>query len=678
MPGSITGEQSKKLVADLMERRDYFEKALAPRFREMVTDHRLYLGHREDRRLPHEKWRSMSWLGDPARLTDTEVQAQAEILTSMDPPITVEGVDPGDEARARAYERAGDYWLRQQKWTYTLEMVLRGLSIQGWKVLKTGFREIRHQQIKRPTKAQLIQFDTQLNEALKTGLVSNPPGPSIADQGPEAMGQWQDWHEANSAVYPMLPALPMPGPVDTIEYRGPYLFRPSEFSLLFDPYIENWSEQPLVMQRIVKPRKWGEEQVKAGKFDEKAFAEGKNTDEGKRLTQYEVEIAAQYGLTCNEQDPFYKEADEYYECWRIGDADPYLVILNRKTAVNVSTANPFWHQRLPYIAVRNVPLEGRAFGLSSYNQLRKSFHDRLTFRDLLFDGLILSVLPVFLKSRNLGLSEAQRFLQPGAILEVNDPNGLKPGWTSMAGFAELMRVGEMLMADQNTQLGTWENVQGQSATVGRVSATESQSRLQQALVKQKKKAERYEDELSGIWPQMFYNAYQHYSEPEFAGLMAKIVGKDEDDPFAEVTRETFAEDIAQDVRFRGAASKINKELMAQQLKDFLVTVSQIQSASGIPTQLMTPVEAREVMRRLYETLVQKGSAAVFTAEGDAAAQQLLEAHQQQAANAPLAAQNQGIQLQTQQQQMMNPQPQIDPATGQPVQQAPQEEQIAAQ
>ena len=48
MPEGV--KDPEKLVKDLVEIQDHWLQALAPRFREMVGDHKLYLGHREDRR----------------------------------------------------------------------------------------------------------------------------------------------------------------------------------------------------------------------------------------------------------------------------------------------------------------------------------------------------------------------------------------------------------------------------------------------------------------------------------------------------------------------------------------------------------------------------------------------------------------------------------------------------
>ena len=651
MPEGV--KDPEKLVKDLVEIQDHWLQALAPRFREMVGDHKLYLGHREDRRQAHEKWRSWSWLGDPYSLTTTETDAWLEILGGEPP--ACEGVGTEDEWKARGVERMSDYILRGNKWPYVLEMLARNLSIQGWKVIKTGWREIKFSPMRRPTKDELVSFDSAVNEALKTGNITSPPDPTSQPE------EFQGWMDSTKQVFPGFPDAPGIQQGDTVSYRGPWLYRPSEFELRFDPYVEDWTEHEIFFQRVVKPRKWGEDQVKAGKFDSAAFKRASRSGpEDTRLSQYDRQIAQQIGLTMDDQDPIYKDSDEYWEVWRPYNQEaPYLVILNRTEIVNTSTANPFWHRQLPYVCVKNIPLERRAFGLGSYSQLRRTFQDRLTFRDLMLDGLLLSVMPIFLKNRNMGMTEMQRSLTPGMILDVNDVNNsFKRGWESMAGFSELMQVGAMFLGDQTTLTATGENVKGQPAQVGRVSATESQARLTQALGRHKKKAERLEVELSAILPQCLYNAYQFLPEddPTLMAIRAAMVGEDEVDPLKapEFTRETFAETFALNMKFRGATTKLNKELMAQQLQGLLATASQIQSAAGMPVQIMTPEEARNLLRRVYETMANKGAEQVFTPAGDAAVAAASQAHTIAAQTAPVAAQTQNVQTQAALQAAQNP------------------------
>lgn len=646
------------LVKELIELYDFWLQALSPRFNEMVSDHKLYLGHRDDKRKAHEKWRSFSWLGDPYRLTTIETNAWLEITNSLDEWLQAEGVSTEDEWKAKGFIRYGDYFLRANKWTGKQEALYRHLSVRGWQPIKTGWREIKCKTVQRPDIQQRRQFDQDITAALKGGYISEPP----RSEDPDA---WAGWYEDNSAIYPHTPKPLAPLEVETVAYRGPWLYYPSPFALVFDPYLEDLTESRIFFQRVVKPRSFAKEKIESGEFDEAAVKEaGSGTDE-KRLSRWDADLAVKIGLTANENDPMYKRgADEYIEVWRPHSPEPYLVIMNRKTIVNRKRDNPFWHRQLPFHFIRNLPVSGHPFGLSSYHQLRKSFQDRLTFRDLMLDGLLLAVLPMFLKARGMGMTEKMREMSPGAIWDVPDVNGFKVGWQGSPGFGELMQTAQALLGDQQSLSNTGENVAGQAATVGRVSATESTSRLQQALVPHKKKAERLEEEESAMLPQLFYNAYQYLpnDDPLAVQLRASIVGEDEQDPLADpaFTRQNFAESLAINIKFRGATTKLNKELQAQQLKDFLATFSQVQSTAGVPVSLATPTELRSLSKRIYETYGMKGMPQVFTTEGDQAVAQATQAYVLQAQTAPLTVQSQLIQIQQQLQQLMNPQPQPQP------------------
>lgn len=673
MPSEVgySGEMDHDaLIRLLIDVHDHWRQQLSTRFQEMASDTKLYLGYREDRRQAHEKWRSWSWLGDPFQQTETEANAWLEIMNSTDPSFAVEGVGVEDEWKARAIEREVDYILRGNKWIGLQASTYRVVSYQGMRVLKPGWKEIKYAPMRRPSKEELIKWDEALNEALKTGKVTSPPDPKSEPE------EFQGWMQATQEIVPGFPDVPIPQPSEQIQYRGPWFTPVSNFDLVYDPFTENWPDHEIVFQRIVKPREWGEQQVKEGKFDGEQFKKAaRKGPEDNRLSQWDRQISSQIGLVQDDNDPRWKNSDEYLEVWRPQDQKaPHLVILNRSAIVNTSTVHPYWHRQLPYICIKNNPQPGHAIGIGSYAQLRRTFHDRLTFRDLLLDGLLLSVMPIFLKSRNMGMSEMQRFMQPGMILEVNDPNGFKPGWQGMPGFSELLRVGQELMNDQNTILSTGDNVRGQTSTVGRVSATESQQRLTQALVRHKQKAQRLEEEETPLLSQALELVYQFLPEddPQMLAIRQAIVGEDERlaTVAPEFTRETFAEKLAQNVRFRGATSKLNKELAAQQLKDIISMASQLQGAAGIPTPVMSPQEVRNALRRVFDLTAQKGINEVFTAEGDAAVAQMLQAHMIQAQTAPKAAQLQDMNVQAQMQQLMNPQPQIDPATGQPIQAQP--------
>ncbi len=644
-------ESPEQLVKDCIERRDFYFDALSAKFfKQMADDHKLWLGHREDRRKPNEKWRSWSQLGDPYRLTRIESDAWLEIMSSLDPPLQCEGRGGEDEAMARAFERFGEYMLTANRWTSSQEMLFRNLSIRGWQPMKTGWREIKYSPIARPSDEQRRQFDDQLNEAMKTGMVTEPPKTKDNPQ------EWQEWYDANRETYPYTPQNPSvpplpememlaPRPKDTVIYRGPWYDYPSPFTLTFDPFCEDRDEMDFICQRFTKVHSWTEERIEKGEFDPQAVKDAGTAAENSRLTEWDRQIAEKIGLSFNENDPGRKNVDEFFEVWRpLAKRNQYLVIMNRSRIVNRNTDHPFWHRGNPYHFILNVPVTGHPIGLGSYQQLRRTFEDRALFRDMLLNTVVLHGLGVYLKRRGMGLTDMQRMLTPGMIVDVADPEGFRSALGPMTGFAELMQIGQLLLGDQQSLSSTGENVAGATATVGRVSATEATARLTQALVPHKKKAERLEEEESGTLYQMYYNAYQKYPA-DLSELRQQIVGGDQQDPFAnpQFTRETFAEVLRYNIRFRGATTKLNKELLAQQLKDFLATIAQIQSTAGIQLAVFTPGELRNIARRIFETFGQKGQEQIITVEGDQAVAEMVKAHLIAAQTAPIAAQTGRVQ-----------------------------------
>ena len=657
MPTSlgVLGDKSSdhdKIVSDIVEWESHSFRQLTTTFNNMARFHKLWLGDRKDHRLKHEKWRSLSWLGEPFALEETKTSALLEISNAIDPPWQAEGVGREDEAKARGFERTLDYVFRGNRWPYIQEQLYRTMGIQGWSTIKTGWRETVWTTTQRPGPEQRRAFDLAVNEAMKQGLPS-PPDPESQRE------EFDRWMESAQRLNPNIPTL-APGPVETITYRGPDFQRPSEFDLRFDPFTEDWSKQKRLIHRILMPLSEIEKRVKQGIYDEGQVTQAKSGAGEKGISQWDQEIATAIGLQYDPEDPMYKDHHELWEDWEPGGKYPYKVIMNRKAVINTRPdIYPYWHRQLPYLCLRNIPMGRRAIGMSDYAQLEKTFRDRLTFRDLLLDALVLSVMPVFLKSRSLGLPDAMRSIFPGLILEVNDVNGWRTGWEAPKGFAELLKIGEVLRGDEEDFLAMWGNVRGQQAPFGRVSATESSSRVNQALVRQKQAVIRLEEEHNPLIPQSLMNIYQKWPEDdaELTWLKQRIAGDDQVDPFEGMTRDVFVEALGMDIKFRGATRTLDKALQAQQLSDFLTRATSIQVAPGV--MALVPSEIREMLRRITETLGQKGLDQIITPKGD----QLQDrAYELTKANVEI----QLIQAQQTIQQMLNPPPQVDPNTGQPI------------
>ena len=611
----LTKDDEKKLVKEVEERFLYFDKALETSKRNMSRWWRLYLGERKDPRKQNEAWRSNTWLGDPFHQTETEASVLLSILNTVDPSISAEGVGQEDEWKARAFTRSMDYFLRSNKWSAGQESILRRCSIQGWTVIETRWREIKYEIVMRADKQTRIAYDQAVNAAMMSGL-PQPPDPTSDPQG------HQMWIEQAAAGNPSLPQMAQamaPGPQEVVQYRGPWYQRNSDFDYYFDPNVEDWSQHEMFIKRVVKPWKWITENPDFDQAKVKACRGSAPGDAG-RVSKWEKEINDKIGLSFTENDPLWKDAGELLEVWRVHDkSGPYLCLLNRTGFVNKRKTHPYWYPGLPFDPIRNYPIDGRAMGMSSYQQLEKAFADRLKFRDLLLDGLVLAVLPVFLRSRNLGMPDAQKSLSPGQILDVNDVSGWKKGWESMPGFAELVNITQIILADQNLMLSTGENVRGTQATVGRVSATEAQSRLTQALVRHAQRAIRIEEEFNPIIPKGLNLVAQKWpaSDEGLSQLRKRMIGADEKDPWDEkdLTRDTFSEAISMDIKFRGASRTQDRQLQAEQLKGLLQFGSSIMVAPGIPA--MTGIEIRNGLRKIVETLGVKGSALLISQEGDA-------------------------------------------------------------
>jgi hypothetical protein len=612
-PVPLSDQDETKLVKELEERFLYFEEALKTIRQNMSRWWRLYLGERKDNRKQNEQWRSNTWLGDPFHQTQTGVAVLLSILNAIDPSISAEGVGAEDLWKGEAFTRAMDYFLRMNRWSYSQEMLLTKASIQGWTVVETRWREIKFNMMMRPDRNTRVQYDETVNGLLKSGVPS-PPNPQ---QDPQGYQMWIEQAAVGAPSLPQLAAAMAPAEQEIIQYRGPWFARNSDFDYYFDPNTEDWTRHELFIKRVVKPWNWIE---KNPDFDQaKVKACHRGAGDTNRVSTWEKEINAKAGLSYNENDPLWKDAGEILECWRIFDERPYACVLNRTKIVNRSMAHPYWHRQLPHNPIRNTPFEGRAFGLSDYAQLEKAFYDRLKLRDLLLDGLVLSVLPVFMKSRTLGLPDVQKSLSPGLVLDVNDVNGWKKAWESMPGFAELVQITQIILSDQNLMLATGENVRGQQATIGRVSATEAQSRLTQALVRWAQKAIRIEEEFNPIIPQALALVYQKWpaSDPRMMELRKRMIGADQQDPWMDkdLSRDTFAEAINMNIKFRGASRTQDRQLQAQQLKDFIQLGASIQVAPGIPALLGS--EVRAGLRKIIQITGVKGAAEIVSEAGDA-------------------------------------------------------------
>ncbi len=691
------GEQDHdNLRSEVIELFEFHVEQLTPQYNRQVKHQKMYLADRPDRRLRHEKWRSWTWVPWPYVTTEAKVAAQLEAMNSSDPPVECRGVGQEDQAFGRKVEAYASYTLECNRWITLQEMLFRECSIQGTTVLKPIHRNRTRTVTVRPAAEQQQAFDAAIESAIGAGLPS-PPDPVSAPE------EFDVWRETVNRQFAM--ALPVGGGIperptlqrrEVIEYRGPWFEWPSLWDLYFDPQVYDPQDQPQIVHRVVKTRDWLKSKTgpEPGKpYDPKQVEQALGSMEGNRFNKWDQEISGQLGIPRSDSDPLYRDGVELLEVWRPNTPYPYQVWLNRQALINKRPdVHPFWHGMSPFVFFRNVPFARRALGISEFSQAEKLFHDTNKYRDLWLDALTLSILPVLIKMKNLGLTDIQQFLQPGAVLSATNPQGInRLGLDFSTGLAQGLRADQLLKADVDEAFATPPSVRGANATIGRVSATEHQARLQQALERTKQGVLRKEDEANALWAFACYISYQFGPEQ----ILVRIGGEDTPgSPFQSFPREdllrvmhralpgeagapdTFLETLRSDVVFRGATRALNRELNVQQLQGFLQIASQLQIAPGYSA--LFPEETRALLERIFRQLNQQGVVEVINPARTA---ELKAAFQAQTMVTQGNVQLQLAQIQRQLSMILNPPPPAPPQ-GQPGEQpqggepAPPQEQPA--
>lgn len=624
MPEGVGYEGDKghdRLVKDIEEQFRHLEQVLKDPYENMVRWWRLYLAQQDDPRTDEEKeWRSNVFVPYPYSVVETEAAAHAEILNSTDPLVQAEGVGDEDEGPAKTLERLLDYQLRMNRWRRKLFMFLRECGIQGVVPFKTYWVEKSMPIVLFPTKVEWEDFNKALLDALKLGA---PPPPDLATE-PKNFEAWR--RMVNTAKKTSIPEPPYGGRQRFVQYRGPWHQRISLFDLFFDPHIEDIQDQPIVIHRMILPLRWLLERTGPGedkKFDPGQVAAALSGWGGERHAEQDRSINDFINLSDTAfQDPIYEKGVELWEVFRPTSPECHLIILNRKTIINKNpTAMPFWHGQIPITFLRRSQIPGRALGISAIQQPEKLFYELQALRNLRVDAVTLATLPVLARLREMGMSDKQRKIRPGAVFESSRPDAWQQ-LTKIQVAPEIFREIPDIKNDIDEANATGGNVRGNQATIGRVSATESQGRLTQALTRMKHNAIAYEEDLQSAVEQSSMLWYQFAKED----LRVNVGGKGGN---VTVKKAELMEALAYNMRFRGATRAVGKDMLVQQLNQF---------GKDFAT-FMSPTELRALMDRIYETMGMKGKDAVLTPETTKLLQTAFEAETQaRIAQAQMAAQ----------------------------------------
>jgi hypothetical protein len=406
------------------------------------------------------------------------------------------------------------------------------------------------------------------------------------------------------------------------QFWGPTLERIPYWQFYLDPLIQEMQDQPVIIHEMYKPRDWllsltGPEDSKP--YDPERVAQAIDSGLSDKISNEQSDLVNALGIPSGVgQNPQFNRPVKIWEVWRLNSEFPFTVILNETHCINKDyRTNPFEHGQAPFGMVRNILVPGMALGMSDITPVAAMLDEQDTLRSLRLDKVTLHTLPVFQKLRGLGIPDMMKKLTPGMIVDVDRMGGIAPlitGDINPSAYSEIDHTG----LDVDRSFGIGDNVRGATASVGRVSATESSNRLTQALTRVKLGAAQQEDDFNpivGQWLAMWAQYGTVQNRPTVGGY----------DPLADLDREKLMTAIAQDYQFRGATQALSRELQAQQLMMFNKTFA----------AYMIPAEIRSLMKEVGLAMGLHSISKIVSPTGD----QVKTAEYQAAMQAQAAQQN---------------------------------------
>jgi hypothetical protein len=581
----------RKAAKEVEEYFDYYKGALTDNFKR-ITDHwKLYMRSAKDKRKKHEKWRALVAVPYPYSGTETTVAALQELIHSQSPAIMPESIGMGDEPTAQKMERYWDYIQRRMRLTQETDLFFREMVVQGYAIRKNVWVRKERQIMVLESEDQAREFDERMQEAIEvTG--QQPPEPEMFGTPADFQRAFEEYrfHVIKEAKIP-LPPIPAPGPTKVLHYAGPGMKRTSVYNFFFDP-LSQITEQPTIERSIV-PMEWVMD--RAGKEDNRAFdgeavqAAMMEAGEERRLDEWQSELADIYGVNSGESEsPRYRKAVELLEFYNPADKKmPYRMIMNRKMMINKTPHIPFQHGDHPYTILTNIELPWTSVGMSDLYQPGPLYKEMNTLRGLRLDAVALSVLPVFAKMKEAGLTELARRFSPGLILDTARGPGSIGQVTSVEVPSEAFKEIYEIKDDIDTTNATQPMVRGQTGPTN-ITATHAERAVQSAATRTTQRVLRIEGELSRFVDQSLSLMHQFMSEDD----KIRVGGKDKIDPFLTFQKKDFLHALHMEYAFRSARTTVNKELVVQQMKDLLATYTDLQIPGFKPEVLAKRIQAK--------------------------------------------------------------------------------------
>jgi len=589
--GGYKDPKHAEALQDIIQWERWTRDSLSEPYREMLEHWRLYLSKRKDHRKTWEKtWRALTLQPYPFLIVEGNAYAVSDILNSADPLVQAEGIGDEDVSIARKVERLMDLTLRMNQWRLRTENIVREFTIQGTAAIKVTWRhDVSKVSDSTPDSERAFESTRQAFADLGVDLPDDP------DEYEKVRGQ------AQGDLQVELPQHPARMYKEVTTFRGPSFDRVSMFDLRFDPLVEKWSDQRRIIQRIVKTKKWVLDHTGEGaefpfdpeqvKYSIDAGISDGNSQGG--FNEWQLEVANMLGLgqvaTGYPNRMGERELVEIFEVWDQDDDEaPYKVVLNRHGIINKDPGgSPYGHGECPVSLLRNIPVPGSALGMSSLKAPKSLFYELWTLRDLRVDAVTLATLPAMEKLNELGIPDATKALTPGGTVSVPRLGVLKK--MDVGGpHPDIWReISEIKYEIDDVTVNA--NVRGTPATVGRVSASESERRFSNALTKIKAAAVRFEEEIHVPLRQAMYLWYQNGDDE----TLLRATSGDEIQRYGQsISREELSQALDMDFNFRGPSRIVNRDMLVQQLLQWFGTFG----------AMLKPSKQLSFARQTYEVM----------------------------------------------------------------------------
>lgn len=607
-------------------------------YREMVYHESLALGQRRDPRKKHEMWRSNLHIPYAASAIETAVSAELDIMLATSPWIQAEGIGDEDQQGARAIERLLQHTLTVNAWPTNLGAALQNKRVRGTHIWKVTNRPRYSRVWIDVSQSDMDDWQKRVQELSQMSGIPAPdpsnPDESFPGENKMLFEAWRDMVSKAGLGY--VPDQPTTGWKNVVQRTAPDISAQSPYEVLMDPRVYDVQDQPFIIQRTKKTARWVMDRVDNGDgrgiFHKAQVERGISGTADATIATWDQQTGEMLGIqgytsrlweNYNADD----QPVEILECWRRNDEFPYVVILNRTTIINLRPEQmPYKHGMYPYVMLRNKPRPDMAFGTSDLKQTSSMYEHIDKMYNLHMDALLLSVIPVWLATKNAGLpADMGGAFSPGKVWSVSMLDAIKPLMKDHP-HPDMWRIIADLKGNIDETQSTTAPVRGGAVTLNRVSATQSERAFSQSLLRQKSAAIMTETELRPLVHQVLSLLRDHVSSDDRINSVGRDLGLD---VLKNVPRELLVKALDQDYAFHGATSAVNRAERMGFFREFF------QTANG--SQLLAPQEARALLAMWWRESNIPGVGSVITEAGNRAVVnqlQMEQARQQAAAMAP--------------------------------------------